>query len=296
MMVRSNARVALEAFCVTMAGMRTDGSDRIVGHDDLVEVVDTGHEKKKHRLISPPAMEETLDRLVGTWEVFQLKRGHRGSTDDRLVAERAVAHRPGVERVLELGSGVGTVGLTALWHLRRAQLVAVEAQEISVALYRKTLAHNGLSERVESIQSDFRDLGDLGRFPLILGSPPYIPLGKGRISPHPQRAACRIEMRGSVFDYCTTAARFLAHDGVFVYVMAAVDPRTEEAPVAAGLYVHERLDVRFRADQPPLIAVVVCGRERVPRQSTTLTVRGADGEWTDEYLDRMSAIRARPRQ
>ena len=233
---------------------------------------------------------ETVDRLIGTWWVVQLARGHRFSTDDLVTAWRASHARPDAQRLLDLGSGVGSVGLSTLYRMpSSAKLTTVEAQSISTSLARKTVAMNGLEERVTVLDGDLRDPDILpagASFDLITGSPPYIPLGSGLLSPHPQRAACRIELRGSVFDYCAAAKRWLAPGGRFAFVMLAADPRTEAAPLEAGLQVVERWDYVFGARRQPHVATLVCGHaeEDLPERSTgRLVIRGPDGEWTPEY-------------
>ncbi|MCB9685115.1 MAG: methyltransferase [Alphaproteobacteria bacterium] len=232
----------------------------------------------------------TLDKLVGSWSVVQLQRGHRFSTDDVVTAWRARAAVPEARRLLDLGSGIGSVGLSTLYHLPAdATLVAVEAQDISVGLFRRTLTHNGLEARVTSIHSDLRAEGLLEghQFELITGSPPYVPVGKGLISSNTQRAHARIELRGSIFDYCRTARRLLAPQGRFCFVMAASDPRTEAAPVEHGLTVVERTDVVFRGGRPAHIATLVCAREEdaaeLDRVERELVIRDEAGEWTEDY-------------
>lgn len=231
--------------------------------------------------------DETLDHLIGTWSIVQLARGHRFSTDDLAVAWRASLARPGARRVLDLGCGIGSVGLTTLHRVAPdATLVGVEAQEVSARLFRKTIEHNRLGHRVSVINHDLREVQLGERFPLITGSPPYVPVGSGVISPHPQKAGARMELRGSVFDYCEAAARWLAPGGRFCFVMLAADPRTEAAPVAAGLRVVERWDYVFGRRREPHITTLVCAHaseEDAGRVEGTLEVRGPDGEHTAEY-------------
>lgn len=237
---------------------------------------------------------ESLDHLVGGWRIFQLIRGHRFSTDDLVTAWRARKARPDASRYLDMGCGIGSVGLSTLYHLpAETRMVGVEAQEVSVGLARRTVSWNELSDRVSIVHGDLRDPNVLptgSQFDLVTGSPPYIPEGKGVLSPIPQRAHARIELRGSIFDYCKAARRWMAPGARFCFVMAAADPRTEAAPLAADLVVLERWDYVFRAGRPPHIATLVCARrEDVPdaptRQTGTLVVRGEDGQWTDAYVD-----------
>ena len=233
---------------------------------------------------------QTIDRLIGTWSIVQLAKGHRFSTDDLVTAWRASMARPDAERLLDIGSGVGSVGLSTLYRMGpTATLTMIEAQPISTELARQTMTLNHLDERVTVLDGDLRDPGVLPEgetFDLVTGSPPYIPLGTGLLSPHPQRAACRIELRGSVYDYCVAAKRWLAPGGRFAFVMLSADPRTEAAPIEAGLRVVERWDYVFGARREPHVATLVCGHaeEDLPERVTgQLVIRGPDGQWTAEY-------------
>lgn len=228
---------------------------------------------------------ETLDRLAGDWQIYQLKGGHRFSTDDLMTAWTAARARPQARRVLDLGCGIGSVGLLTLWKLGpEATLVGVEVQGLSLGLARRTVAHNGLEARVELHHEDLRSFRDPRRFPLITGSPPYIPADKGVASPHPQRAGARLELKGDVFDYCRAAAAHLAPGGAFCFCHAAADPRPQQAIAQAGLSLLQRHEVVFRPDQPPLIALFTCGWEGERQPDATFHIRGQDGRWTEEYL------------
>ena len=55
----------------------------------------------------------TVDGLTATLRIFQRKKGHRHSTDDLLTAWYALVKSPPVTRCLDLGTGIGTVGLDA---------------------------------------------------------------------------------------------------------------------------------------------------------------------------------------
>jgi tRNA1(Val) A37 N6-methylase TrmN6 len=242
----------------------------------------------------PAASTPTLDKLIGTWRVWQLRGGHRFSTDDLVTAWRATVASPDARTLLDLGAGIGSVGLSALYRLPQdATLTAIEIQEISAELLGRTVVENVIAERVEVIRGDLRDASVLpaGRsFELVTGSPPYVPVGSGHRSPHPQRAGARLELAGSVFDYCAAARRWLAPGGRFCFVFDAGDPRAEEAPRAHGLTVVERYDYVFGkgGSTRPRISTFVCAREEdvptdAPRATGRLVIRGADGEWTEEY-------------
>jgi len=209
----------------------------------------------------PVSAHETLDAISGHFRLFQLADGHRFSTDDILTAWYGTTWCPTARRVLDLGSGIGTVGMICAWRLPGAQLVTVEAQAESVALARKSAAYNGLGDRYDIREGDFRAAGVLRadeQFDLITGSPPYFPPASGIQSEHPQKLACRFELRGTIADYCATAARHLAAGGWFACVFPhepAQLARVEAGARESHLVIVRKRPVVFREGDAPLVAL-----------------------------------------
>lgn len=254
---------------------------------------------------TPPGLPESefpegtsLDAISGQFKLFQYKKGHRFSTDDVLVAWYGTTNAPSAARVLDLGSGIGSVGMVAAWRLPGARFVTVEAQDISIALARKSAAYNGLTDRYELRLGDFRDPGvlrDDELFDLVLGSPPYFPLEEGVHGDHPQKIACRFEVRGDISHYAATAAQHLAPGGFFSCVFPVHPPRqlerVREAAKAAGLSIVRQRDVALKEGEPPLLGLFVMARATdLPeafREKTwvepVLIIRRTDGTVHPEY-------------
>ncbi len=240
---------------------------------------------------------ETLDAISGYYRIFQLKNGHRFSTDDVLTAWYGTSSCPTASTALDLGSGIGSVGMIAAWRLPGARFVTVEAQDESIRLARKSVIWNGLSDRYEIRQGDFRDSGilhDDEKFDLVLGSPPYFPLGTGPEGNHPQKIACRFELRGTVANYCTTAARHLQRGGFFACVFP-VDPDEQHKRViagaaAAGLSIVRWRPVVLREGAKPLLGLFGMMRSEDlpptvrPWQEPPLIIRTQAGTVHPEYV------------
>jgi tRNA1(Val) A37 N6-methylase TrmN6 len=111
-------------------------------------------------------------------------------------------------------------------------------------------------------QGDFRESGALRseeRFDLVLGSPPYFPPGSGVEGDHPQKIACRFELRGTVADYCAVASRHLEPGGLFACVFP-IAPEEQEARMisaasAAGLAIVRRRPVILREGERPQLGL-----------------------------------------
>ena len=207
------------------------------------------------------AESETHDAISGHFRLLQLKQGHRFSTDDILTAWYGTTWAPTVSRGLDLGSGIGTVGMICAWRCPGAKFVTVEAQAQSVALARRSAIINGITDRYDIREGDFRDPGVLApeeTFDLVTGSPPYWPVEAGVVSEHPQKMACRFELRGSVADYCATAAKHLAAGGFFACVFPH-EPyqlaRVVAGAAEAGLVIVRKRPIIFREGDAPLVAL-----------------------------------------
>jgi tRNA1Val (adenine37-N6)-methyltransferase len=229
----------------------------------------------------------TLDGLTGAWFIFQRARGHRHSVDDVLTAAYALDVSPRVARHLDLGTGIGTVGLLVLWGMgERAQLTAIEAQAQSHRLLLANIAENRLSERVQPLLGDLRELSSNERFPLITGSPPYFPTSAGIVPQDSQKAHARFELRGDVSDYARAAQRHLAREGWFVFCFPTPQKaRALTAVVDAGLSVVRLRDVIPRVGLAPLFSLFAC---RHPADAgelevePPLVVRREDGQLSNE--------------
>ncbi|WP_187968145.1 peptide chain release factor N(5)-glutamine methyltransferase [Aquibium microcysteis] len=86
---------------------------------------------------------------------------------------RAVAAERGHCRILDLGTGTGAIALALLSQIPQARAVASDIAPGALAAARRNADENGLSERFETVLSDW--FGDIsGRYDAIVSNPPYI--------------------------------------------------------------------------------------------------------------------------
>lgn len=235
----------------------------------------------------------TVDGLTASWSIFQRRKGHRHSTDDLLTAWYALEKfGERAPRILDLGTGIGTVGLLVLSRMNEdCVLSCVEAQDISFRFLRENLAANGVEARVRATHGDLRELSLDERFPLVTGSPPYFDVSAGIVPADSQKAHARFELRGDVRDYAKAAKRHLAPNGLFVLCFPW--PQKERALASLrgeGFFVASQRDVVPREGIAPLFAVFACVLEPTEEiVEPPFVVRHADGTHTDD----MHAVRAR---
>ncbi len=239
--------------------------------------------------------DESVDALCGHFRIVQLKKGHRFSTDDLLTAWYATLCAPSPTKVLDLGSGIGTVAMTMAWKLQNVNFVTVEAQEVSIELAKKSMAYNGISDRVDIRKGDFRSeaLNDDEKFDLITGTPPYWPESDGVVSLHAQKQACRFEIRGDIKAYVQKAEKHLLPGGIFVFVFPINPDHQLERAMAAIAESNLRLfrwrKVSLQEGRDHDIALFACiAKTDLPEdyktwKEDTLIIRSAEGEISVEY-------------
>lgn len=203
----------------------------------------------------------TEDHLTIGWKIVQRKHGHRHSTDDLLTGWYAAEKTsPDRKKLLDLGAGIGSVGMLLLWRSPDARLTCIEAQEVSFALLEKNIAKNDLGGRVRAIRGDLRHVRlDGETFDVVTGSPPYFDPKDGIVSADSQRAHARFELRGDVRDYCAAARVALSPGGRFVFCFPTNQrARAEKAIADAELALVTSRDVIPRRGIAPLFSLFCC--------------------------------------
>jgi len=236
------------------------------------------------------------------WTIAQLQEGYRYCADDILCAHLAVRSAPGAKRMLDMGSGIGTIGLSWLAQqprpFRQKACTMLEAQSVSVALCRRTLRTCQIEDSVDLRHGDLRETLTLesigGNFDVVTANPPYFTREGGVHPSHSQRAHCRHELRGGVLEFCQAAATQLAPDGHFCIIHAA--PRVPDvlrALETCGFCIRQRVNVFFRGNCKSV--AFVCKLEAHEGTANAhagasvaeekIEVQDADGTWSPGYVD-----------
>ena len=177
---------------------------------------------------------------------------------------RAVAHRSGRARVLDVGTGTGAVALAILAAEPRAEALGTDVNPAALRLARENAGRLGLCDRFHAVRADA--LGGVGGAPYdaIASNPPYIPTaaigGLAREARADPREALDGGPDGLAF-YRTLARRGAAHlapGGLLCVEIGAgqgcdvrrimVAAGWREAGVAPDLGGHERA---LAFDRPP---------------------------------------------
>jgi tRNA1Val (adenine37-N6)-methyltransferase len=154
--------------------------------------------------------------LRGRLTLWQPRVGYRFSIDPLLLADFVGA--PPFGQLIDIGAGVGIVGLLLARADAQAQVTLVELQPRLAGLCRRNTTDNGLDERCTVIEGDvlsvpMRKKLPGARFDLVVSCPPYYPLGKGGINPDSEEAIARHELHLPLVDLLRAARRLVGFRG-----------------------------------------------------------------------------------
>ncbi len=231
----------------------------------------------------------SVSGLVDPLCIYQRVKGHRHSTDDALTAWYALEKCSDAKIALDLGTGIGSVGLAVLWGLgEKAHLTCIEAQDISYAILKANIECNDLNNRVTAIHGDLRELNLGNKFPLITGSPPYFPKDAGIIPEDSQKAHARFELRGDVSDYARVAEKHLEDGGVFVFCFPYQQKaRCFSLVESTGFRIATVRDVIPRRSKAPLFSLYSARLNWTQKlvEEPAIIVADDNGRYTPEMLE-----------
>jgi release factor glutamine methyltransferase len=132
-------------------------------------------------LVERRALREPLAYVLGEWGFRRLTlrcdaRALAPRPETETVVDRCLELLRGNEcpRVLDVGTGTGSIALALADELKAADIVATDASADALELARENARRTGL--RVEFVHADLREGLPPGPFDLVVSNPPYVRL------------------------------------------------------------------------------------------------------------------------
>lgn len=128
--------------------------------------------------------------------------------------------KPG-EVVLDLGTGTGIIPILLEAKTKGKHFTGLEIQEESADMARRSVAYNGLEEKIDIVTGDIKDASSLfgaSSFDVITTNPPYMTGQHGLVNPDEAKAIARHEVKCSLEDIIRESAKMLKPQGRFYMV------------------------------------------------------------------------------
>jgi tRNA1(Val) A37 N6-methylase TrmN6 len=231
----------------------------------------------------------SLDAILGgRLRLRQTRDGHRVGLDAILLA--AAAGAPAA-RLVDVGAGVGAVGLALLQRWPAAAGILIEIDPGLAALAEENAALNGLAGRARIVVADALDpksrraagLVDEAA-DLVVTNPPYLAAEAARVSPDARRARAHVagESAAALADWVVAGLALLAPGGRFVMIQ-----RADALPALLPALERRLGDLALRPIHPradaPAIRLLISGTKgsKAPlRVLPGLTLHEPDGAAT----------------
>lgn len=232
-------------------------------------------------MITPMDANLTEDTLLGgRVRLLQPARGYRVAVDAVLLAA-AVDARPS-DRVLDLGAGVGAVGLCLATRLPGCRIVGIELQPALATLADRNANLNGMTERVRTIIHDLAHPlpDDIGPFEQVVTNPPYLAAAVADPSPDRSKALATVESSADLMRWLTVATAAAELAGTLTVIHRS--DRLEELIGHLGRLGWGDITIKRL---PPAARVLVRARraERTTHQEASpLTLHRPEGGYTEE--------------
>lgn len=125
------------------------------------------------------------------------------------------------DKVLDLGTGTGIIPILMEGRYGVERLTAIEIQEESVDMAARSVALNGLSERIQIVHGDIKEVSNLfetSSFDIVTSNPPYMGEKDGLKNPNEAMRIARHEVLCNLEQVVAAAAYCLKEKGRFYMV------------------------------------------------------------------------------
>lgn len=202
---------------------------------------------------------ERLDDLqIGGLELIQNPNGFCFGVDAVFLSDFARV-KPG-ETVLDMGTGNGIIPILLTAKTEGKKFTGLEIQPDTADMARRSVAYNGLEDRVEIVTGDIREAAELFRpafFDVITVNPPYMISEHGMRNPDDVKAAARHEVLCTLDDILRESMRLLQDKGRFYMVHRPF--RLAEIMIKMNHYKIEPKRIQFihpYIDREPVLVLV----------------------------------------
>ena len=193
--------------------------------------------------------------------------------------------------MLDLGTGTGIIPILLEAKTGAAHLTGLEIQPDSADMARRSVALNGLEDKIDIVTGDIKEAGslfDAASFDVITCNPPYM-IGKhGIANPQDAKAIARHEILCTLEDVISQTARLLKPGGNFYLVHRPF--RLAEIMVLLSKYKLEpkRMQLVYPyVDKEPNMVLLEANRGGRPRMTVEkpLIVYQKPGVYMPEIYD-----------
>ncbi|MCS5420841.1 MULTISPECIES: tRNA1(Val) (adenine(37)-N6)-methyltransferase [Psychrilyobacter] len=155
--------------------------------------------------------DENLEPLDHGMVILQKKDGFRFGEDAVMVAEFFTPAKSG--KLLDIGTGTGIISLILSRNPKIDKITSVEIQEEMAGMAKRSVEKNDLTEKIEVLNIDIKNLNRGNTYDYIVSNPPYMKSSNGKVNPRSMKAISRHEITLNLKELITESRRLLKPGG-----------------------------------------------------------------------------------
>ena len=162
---------------------------------------------------------ESVTEINEDLRLIQRRDGLTFGTDAYLLAAFMREKKNAV--AIDMGAGTGIISLLCMAKGKFKKVFCVEVQESFADIIGRNSSLNGLSDKIEVICGDVRELSHAdtqGEVDVVFSNPPYMKTDSGKRNETDEKYIARHEVCGTIDDFCASAAKMLKYGGLFYCV------------------------------------------------------------------------------
>ena len=212
--------------------------------------------ERKMTLVYPG--ERVDDLQIQGLELIQNPEGFCFGVDAVFLSDFARV-KPG-ESVLDLGTGNGIIPILLSAKTEGKHFTGLEIQDKTADMARRSVAYNGLEDKVEIVTGDIKEAAELFKqafFDVITTNPPYMLAEHGLRNPDSSKAIARHEVLCSLDDILRESMKLLQDKGRFYMVHRPF--RLTEIMIKMNYYKIEPKRIQFihpYIDKEPVLVLI----------------------------------------
>lgn len=210
---------------------------------------------------------------------------------DGVLLGAAMTVLPTDSRLLDIGTGTGTIALMAAQRLSDMRpcdtpepffIDAIDIDEPSATEAGENFAASPWASSLRSVLCDLKDYRSDGKYDLIFSNPPYF--DDSLVNPFAREASARHTLTLSYREIFLFASENLSPEGRVALVLPTdCFARLCREARSRGLFLQRVLRIRTTAKKQPLRMVVEFSRSRNESPVEELLTMQENGRYTDEY-------------
>lgn len=197
------------------------------------------------------------------------------------------------EQAVDLGTGTGIIPILLEARTQGSRFYGIEIQKESAELAERSVRFNSLSEKIQIINGDIKDIKNIEGFPkrefeVVTSNPPYMNEGGGLVNDFSPKAIARHEIMCTLDDVVRSASSILKFGGRFYMIHRP--HRLTDIFSALRSYKLEPKTIRFVhpfVDKEPNMVLIesVKGANSMLKVLPPLVIYEKINEYTKEVYD-----------